>query len=493
MWKNCAVTSFILAIVSAYCVAASPAITEYAATRPVRGWGIDDNSVWGITSGADGNLWFVEGGAVVASLSPNGSLREFSTAAAGIPDGELVSGSIVSTPDGKLWVPTIGCGICGPATPNYLLGVTTAGAFVSNILLDFRTFPGSLTFGPNGAFWIGEAPSAGSVPDVLEVSATSGGTAFPLPNPMARVRGITTGPDGNVWLTECAIVCPNGLCSGANARVARLQPSGALTEFSVPTADSFLGDIVTGPDGNLWFTESQGSDLVPAGGRIGRITPAGDIVEFPLPTLASVPVGIANGADGNLWFTEHNANQVGRITPSGAVKEYMLPNANSGPLGITAGSDGNIWFTEDKAGKIGKLEPAAAPILIDGYLSGNWYDPAQSGQGFQLEFTDQGDTAVAIWFTFAPGGGQQWIYAQGPYDRTRNTVVLPAVVSGGTMFPPHFNPADIVTTPWGTLTFTFTSCNSGTATWNSTLPAFGIGSMPISRLTSIRGETCPLR
>ena len=35
-------------------------------------------------------------------------------------------------------------------------------------------------------------------------------------------------------------------------------------------------DIVVGPDGNLWFTES-GVD------RIGEITPAGKITEFQTP------------------------------------------------------------------------------------------------------------------------------------------------------------------------------------------------------------------
>ena len=44
------------------------------------------------------------------------------------------------------------------------------------------------------------------------------------------------------------------------------------------------------------------------------------------------------------------------------------------------------------------------------------------GQGFQLEFTSQANTAVAIWFTFAPdGSGQKWIFAQGNYDNTKNT------------------------------------------------------------------------
>src|SRR6266849_8066848 len=54
--------------------------------------------------------------------------------------------------------------------------------------------------------------------------------------------------------------------------------TGTFTEFAVPTANSVPESIVTGPDGNLWFTESQ------AGGAIGRITPTGTGTEFAITT-----------------------------------------------------------------------------------------------------------------------------------------------------------------------------------------------------------------
>jgi streptogramin lyase len=65
---------------------------------------------------------------------------------------------------------------------------------------------------------------------------------------------------------------------------------------------------VTGPDGNLWFTEYWGN-------KIGRITPTGTITEFPIPTKGAGSVGIALGPDGNLWFTEFATNKIGRVTP----------------------------------------------------------------------------------------------------------------------------------------------------------------------------------
>src|SRR5205807_2021894 len=52
---------------------------------------------------------------------------------------------------------------------------------------------------------------------------------------------------------------------------------------------------------NLWFTEDNTN-------KIGRITPAGIITEFPIPTdpkgNRNSPGGITSGPDGNLWFTQ---------------------------------------------------------------------------------------------------------------------------------------------------------------------------------------------
>ena len=88
-------------------------------------------------------------------------------------------------------------------------------------------------------------------------------------------------------------------------------PPGRITEFAMPTSNSFPRGITAGPDGNLWFTEV-------ARNKIGRITPSGGITEFAIPTSNSTPGGITTGPDGNLWFTEGGtqggANKIGRIT-----------------------------------------------------------------------------------------------------------------------------------------------------------------------------------
>lgn len=136
--------------------------------------------------------------------------------------------------------------------------------------------------------------------------------------------------------------------------------------------------------------------------------------------------------------------------------------------------------------------PLAAGVTLGGYLSGNWYDPAQPGQGFQLEFTDQNSTLIAVWFVFAPSGGaQNWIFAQGAYDHAANAVTVDAELLSGAQFPPQFKTSDVQNTPWGTLTFTFSDCDHAQVSWNGTLPGYGSGSTALTRLTSIRGLACP--
>jgi len=133
-------------------------------------------------------------------------------------------------------------------------------------------------------------------------------------------------------------------------------------------------------------------------------------------------------------------------------------------------------------------------ITIGGYISGNWYNPQQAGQGFQIEAATN-NNMVVIWFVYSPDGTQQnWIYSQGAYVTTSNTVTLPAVLLTGAKFPPNFVSTDVTQTPWGTLTFTFTDCNNGTASWHSDLPGYNNNNdtpLAISRLTQIDGTTCP--
>ena len=168
-----------------------------------------------------------------------------------------------------------------------------------------------------------------------------------VPTAGSDPRHITAGPDGNMWFTESNINV---------GQIGRIDAAGTVTEFVVPTPGSQPDDIVSGPDGALWFTAVSGfPDFF-----IGRITPAGQMTGFsPCPPTAPcsiVPGGITSGPDGNLWFTEHLQNAVVRLTPAGVFTFFTIPTAAANPSGITLGPDGALWFAENGVSQIGRID-----------------------------------------------------------------------------------------------------------------------------------------
>ena len=168
----------------------------------------------------------------------------------------------------------------------------------------------------------------------------SGGiTEYLVPSANSFPEGITSGPDGALWFTEL----------GSN-KIGRVSTSGAFTEFTIPSANSAPTGITSGPDGALWFTEL-------ATNKIGRITTGGVFTEYTIPTANSGVEAIVAGPDGALWFTE-DASKIGRITTAGVFTEYTIPSIKSSPERITVGADGALWFTENSTNKIGRITTA---------------------------------------------------------------------------------------------------------------------------------------
>jgi plastocyanin len=124
-------------------------------------------------------------------------------------------------------------------------------------------------------------------------------------------------------------------------------------------------------------------------------------------------------------------------------------------------------------------------------LSGNWYNPQQSGHGFQFEvLKDPVGFVTVFWFVFDNNGNQAWISGVGQING--NKLVMDSARRLGAKFPPNFVPTEAVGSPWGTLTFTFTDCTHGHVDWTSTDAAFTpTGSLDIERLTQVAGTTCP--
>src|SRR5215216_4048997 len=82
----------------------------------------------------------------------------------------------------------------------------------------------------------------------------------------------------------------NGALLGAVILVPLLA-GPTFKSFRIPTDNSDPRHIVLGPDGNMWFTESN-FDV----SQIGRVDAQGHITEFVVPTQFSQPSHIVAGA-----------------------------------------------------------------------------------------------------------------------------------------------------------------------------------------------------
>ena len=182
--------------------------------------------------------------------------------------------------------------------------------------------PGAITVARSGVWFTSEsAPGIGRLRGRF-FRLPDAGNYFPM-------RGIAEGPDGALWFTE-------------SDAIARMTAQGRYKKWPVP--HSGASRIVGGPDGALWFTEEDAH-------AIGRITTAGAVRTFALPGLT--PYDIVAG-DGVLWFAADGC--LGRITTAGRISTWPVRKAGR-LFGIAAAKGGGFWLSDDIKSRLWRVRP----------------------------------------------------------------------------------------------------------------------------------------
>ena len=131
---------------------------------------------------------------------------------------------------------------------------------------------------------------------------------------------------------------------------------------------------------------------------------------------------------------------------------------------------------------------ASSPVAGAGAgLSGSWYDPSHSGEGYVLEMLSTGG-AIVYWFSYDAQGKRRWFFGTGEM-RNGDLVFSNLLTTRGPRFGAAYNSADLMVSPWGSLTLDI-DCNAGRSTYNSSVAGFGSGGLQLSRLTRIAGLDC---
>ncbi|MCH9696925.1 MAG: hypothetical protein K0U68_02370 [Gammaproteobacteria bacterium] len=128
--------------------------------------------------------------------------------------------------------------------------------------------------------------------------------------------------------------------------------------------------------------------------------------------------------------------------------------------------------------------------VIDATFNGLWFGPARNGEGFGLAIseTTAGPTIVVSYYTYDNQKQNIFFIGANALPSGSRTVTIPVDITSGANFGDAFKPADVVRTPAGTLTFSFTSCTKGTVDYD--LNNLGSGQLSVERLIGVEGLDC---
>jgi Leucine-rich repeat (LRR) protein len=309
-------------------------------------------------------------------------------------------------------------------------------------------------------------------------------------NPSISGDGITTGFDSNA---------PQG--NGNINRNTYSQGVGVNMDVTGNSVPNLSGDFsgqwfdpsqsgqgvvidVTNPDANnsrlmvlTWFVFSngqstwvQGVGVPKAGNGSAANTVVVQMDQVAIVQGVSFPLGEAQ-ATPKLW---------GSIT-------LTLTDANTGVMnwassypGFNSGSMPIKHFLS-----VDLPTQDASSAQIKACYSGNWFNPAQIGHGFEFEILPTTPALLAVdWFAFSPSGAPVWLQGVGPISGNHAQIQLQLIDGAGAQFPPNFDPGRITQHVWGTATFTFADSAHATVSWSSTIPGYGSGTQPLQPLAT---------
>ena len=244
---------------------------------------------------------------------------------------------------------------------------------------------------------------------------------------------IISGPDGNLWYTG-----PNtdtvDVVNPGDGTILHSYLVGSGAPSCAPTG------ITIGPDRNIWVACFNGNKVI-------RIIPStGAQKSYPLPSTPAIvtakcscPLFMTPGPDGFLWFIENGPGYVTKFNVStGAIHRFPLPaGIGADPRGIALGSDGDFWITEASINRIGRMTPA-------GVLT-TFAVPTANAAPFGITAGPDGD----LYYTEANDGKIGRLTTAGV---TTNEFVVPTANSGlrmigvgpdGNLWFPEFSTAKI--------------------------------------------------
>jgi hypothetical protein len=132
-------------------------------------------------------------------------------------------------------------------------------------------------------------------------------------------------------------------------------------------------------------------------------------------------------------------------------------------------------------------EPSPQAVQDGRGLSGSWFDPSHSGEGYALEMLS-GGRALVYWFSFDTDANRRWFFGVGE-QKDGIWRFTEMNTTRGPLFGAGFDPEALEIVHWGSLTLDLT-CGQGQAEFQPGEDGFLPGTLELRRLTVLDGIDC---
>jgi sugar lactone lactonase YvrE len=329
---------------------------------------------------------------------------------------------------------------------------------------------------------------------------------------LSQPAGITIDALGNLYIADTynnvvREVSGAGVISTiAGTGIPGFSGFGAATnvELHLPTA------VAWSPQGTLYIADSANGRICSvSNGIIGTVAGNGgsELGEGGPAVSANIgfPTGVAVDASGNLYIADPSGSRIRKVDSDGIIttvagygstgffgdgQSAVIAKLNE-PFGVTVTASGNLYIADSGNGRVREVALAQNRLLtnLDQYgLTGSWYNPATSGQGFEFEiFPDVVSAGQGIlfagWFTYdvSAAGGRRWYALQGNVSNVGPDATLSifAVTGGNLNAPPALSSGPVL----GHALIEFSDCDDARLTYRFTDGIGRSGTIPLRRLT----------
>ncbi len=347
-----------------------------------------------ITTGRDGDLWFLENSAV-GRITTEGVIQQVPGTIPGMTGTTLQDLAVTS--DGAAWFTATGD--VGSDVETAFDRLSTSGAVRVHFLRSGSYASLSdLTPGRDGTLWfVDTTPSLTSqVSRIGRIMPRGSVEMFAIPVPKGETNqgpgAMALGPDGDIYFTGGYTGPKDKNTAGYIGRVtargkvqilplpAGLAPGGFTKDVGGGSYRLGVESLISGPGGQLWFDAAEGSVTgiarMSSDGKLGRFIPM------------DIGGNLVRGPEGRVYLQSGGPDGLSVTTRSGIVATYNLPGSTSDDANISslaAGPDGNLWYTDgvSSIGRIGGLNsvagglslrgrPRRPPDFVTAYGQGSW-------------------------------------------------------------------------------------------------------------------------